>query len=81
MIQHAHSRGVDVYVWTVNDPIQMSVMISRGADGIITDEPARARRVMGLREELGPFAQLLVWIGGETGLLQVTDTVSSVDDA
>ncbi len=81
MIQHAHSRGVDVYVWTVNDPIQMSVMISRGADGIITDEPARARRVMGLREELGPFAQLLVWIGGETGLLQVTDTVSGVDDA
>ncbi|MBW1753307.1 MAG: hypothetical protein JRJ46_09425 [Deltaproteobacteria bacterium] len=40
MIKRAHKQGMKVYVWTINDPIQMSVMISRGVDGIITDEPA-----------------------------------------
>jgi len=81
MIRNAHKKGMDVYVWTVNDPIRMSVMMSRGVDGIITDEPARARSVVLAREELGPFGRLLVWIGGETGLLRVPTSDSIADDA
>jgi len=81
MIQRAHSRGMKVYVWTVNDPVRMSVMISRGADGLITDEPALAREVLEYRDELGPIARLLVWIAGETGFLRVHEEASIAEDA
>ena len=70
-----------VYVWTIDDPVQMSVMMSRGVDGIITDEPALARQVMELRKDLSPFGRLIVWIAGETGLLRGADMVSTEDDA
>jgi glycerophosphoryl diester phosphodiesterase len=81
MIKRAHKQGMKVYVWTINDPIQMSVMISRGVDGIITDEPALARQVMELRKHLSPFGCLVVWIAGETGLLHGVDRVSTEEDA
>ena len=44
-ISDAHARGLEVYVWTVNDAAGMVEMVGRGADGIITDEPAIAARV------------------------------------
>jgi glycerophosphoryl diester phosphodiesterase len=81
MIHHAHKQGMKVYVWTVNDPVQMSVMMSRGVDGIITDEPALARQVMELRKQLSPFGRLVVWIAGETGLLHGVDKYSTEEDA
>jgi glycerophosphoryl diester phosphodiesterase len=70
-----------VYVWTINDPVQMSVMMSRGIDGIITDEPALARQVMELRRQLSPFGRLVVWIAGEAGLLPGIDKFSTEEDA
>jgi len=81
MIHHTHKQGMKVYVWTVNDPVQMSVMMSRGVDGIITDEPALARQVMELRKQLSPFGCLVVWIAGETGLLHGVDKYSTEEDA
>lgn len=83
MIKRAHKRGLRVFVWTINDPVQMSVMISRGADGIITDEPALVRKVIELREELSPIGRLVVWIAGEAGLLrgEAVDEASSAEDA
>lgn len=81
MIRRAHQRGMKVYVWTVNDPIHMSVLISRGVDGIITDEPGLARRVLEVREGLSLFGRLVVWIAGETGLLRVDEQASTEDDA
>jgi len=81
MINHAHKQRMKVYVWTVNDPVQMSVMMSRGVDGIITDEPALARQVMELRKQLSPFGRLVVWIAGETGLLHGIDKYSTEKDA
>lgn len=81
MINRAHKQGMKVFVWTVNDPVQMSVMMSRGVDGIITDEPALARQVMALRTHLGPLGRLVVWIAGETGLLHGVDKYSSEEDA
>lgn len=80
-IRAAHSQGMQVYAWTVNDPIQMSVLLSRGADGLITDEPARAQRVLELREQLSPIGQFLVWVAGETGLLQSEGESSVESDA
>jgi len=70
-----------VYVWTVNHPIRMSVLISRDVDGIITDEPDPARRVLELREELSFFGRLVVWIAGETGFLHVDEHASAKEDA
>jgi len=56
-------------------------MMSRGIDGIITDEPALARQVMELRRELSPFGRLVVWIAGEAGLLPGIDKFSTEEDA
>jgi glycerophosphoryl diester phosphodiesterase len=81
LIRRAHGRGLQVFVWTVNDPVQMSVMLSRGVDGLITDEPDLVRRVMEYRDTLGPFGRVLVWLAGETGLLRHTDEPSDQEDA
>jgi len=81
MIRRAHGQGMEVYVWTVNDPVRMSVMMSRGVDGIITDEPRLARRVLEFRENLTPLGRLAVWIAGETGLLQTDEGASDKTDA
>jgi len=81
MINSAHKKGMKIYVWTVNDPVQMSVMMSRGVDGIITDEPAMVRQVLELREHLSPIGRLLIWIAGEIGLLRGVDEFSSAKDA
>jgi glycerophosphoryl diester phosphodiesterase len=81
MIRRAHNRGMRVFVWTVNDPVQMSVMLSRGIDGLITDQPALARQVMEYRDTFGPFGRLLIWAAGESGLLRGSDPSSDEDDA
>ena len=81
MIHSAHKKGMKIYVWTINDPVRMSVMMSRGVDGIITDEPALVKDVLQLREQLSPLGRLLVWIAGEIGLLRGVDGFSSAEDA
>ena len=37
LIEAAHLAGVDVHVWTVNDPARMKELVALGVDGIITD--------------------------------------------
>jgi glycerophosphoryl diester phosphodiesterase len=59
-IRHARAAGRDVYVWTVNDPLAMSRMISRGAAGLITDEPAMAREVLAHRVGLSTPQRLML---------------------
>ncbi len=81
MIRRSHRRGMRVFVWTINDPVQMSVMLSRGVDGLITDEPALARRVIEFRDSLGPLGRLLIWLAGETGLLRTSDKPSGPEGA
>ena len=41
-VRAVHRRGKRVFVWTVNDPLTMSIMMGRGVDSIITDQPAMA---------------------------------------
>lgn len=81
MIRRAHQRKMKVYVWTVDDPIQMTVMLSRGVDGIITDKVALARRVMDIRSSLTPLGRLIAWLAAEAGLLGSIDFSSAREEA
>ncbi|RLP99102.1 glycerophosphodiester phosphodiesterase family protein [Micromonospora sp. CV4] len=36
------AAGNEVYVWTVNDPADLELVLTAGVDGIITDRPAHA---------------------------------------
>ena len=60
LVRRAHARGQDVYVWTVNDPVQMVRMMSLGVDGIITDVPATARTVLNEAADMNPAERLLI---------------------
>jgi len=59
-IQHAHSRNRKVLVWTINDPISMSAMMSKGVDGIITDKPALALSVRKERAKLDVHERMMI---------------------
>ena len=59
-IRRAHEAGKQVFVWTINDPVSMSRMISLGVDGLITDEPEMARQVMDERAKLSSLERLLI---------------------
>jgi glycerophosphoryl diester phosphodiesterase len=45
-IAEAHALKLKVIPWTVNAPADIASMIERGADGVISDYPDRARKVM-----------------------------------
>ncbi|MGI9394840.1 MAG: glycerophosphodiester phosphodiesterase family protein, partial [Boseongicola sp.] len=62
LIRRAHARGKQIYVWTVDEPLTMSRMISMGVDGLITNKPALARRVMDARNDLTTYERLALWI-------------------
>ncbi len=49
-VKRAHDLGLEVIVWTVNDPDRMRALIDMGVDGVITDYPNRLRQVL---EKLG----------------------------
>jgi glycerophosphoryl diester phosphodiesterase len=59
-VHRAHARGKKVYVWTVNDPVQMFRMLNLGIDGLITDKPAVARWVIERRARMSAAERLLV---------------------
>lgn len=80
-IRRAHRQGMKVYVWTINDPVQMSVMMSRGVDGVITDNVTLARHVQQVRAKLTPLGRFIIWMAGESGLLNGMEHSSSKDDA
>lgn len=58
LIRRLHARDRQVHVWTVNTAEAMLAMIERGADNLITDDPALARRVIRERAALGDSERL-----------------------
>lgn len=68
LVRAARSAGKEVYVWTVNDPLSMSHMASLGVSGLITDEPALARRVLEERAALSAAERLVLALGSKLGL-------------
>jgi len=81
LVRSAHRRGKEVFVWTVNDPARMSAMISRGVDGLVTDEPAVARSVLARRAEMSAVERLVVDVGVRLGLVDAGETASGAPDA
>jgi len=59
-IQKTHKAGKKLYVWTADDPITIFKMLTYGADGIITNEPEMARKVMEERKNLNPIERLIL---------------------
>lgn len=49
-VRRAHRDGIGVHVWTVNRPDRMRALLDAGVDGLISDVPARALRIVRERE-------------------------------
>ena len=45
-VEGAHSRGMDVHAWTINERAEMRRLAEVGVDGLITDRPERALSVL-----------------------------------
>lgn len=46
MIARLHAAGVEVHLWTINDPVRMRELLALGVDGIVTDRADLALAVV-----------------------------------
>jgi glycerophosphoryl diester phosphodiesterase len=46
-IKIAHKKGRSVWVWTVNDELNIKDVLKYDVDGIITDYPKRVQKIIG----------------------------------
>ncbi|MBM3269275.1 MAG: glycerophosphodiester phosphodiesterase [Candidatus Sericytochromatia bacterium] len=46
IVAEAHALGMRVVPWTVNDPADIARLVDMGVDGVITDRPTAARKIL-----------------------------------
>jgi glycerophosphoryl diester phosphodiesterase len=52
-VRRAHRHGLQVHVWTINDPAEMHRLLELGVDGIVTDRADLLKQVLRDRGEWG----------------------------
>jgi glycerophosphoryl diester phosphodiesterase len=74
-IEHAHEKGLDVHVWTVNEPEDMVQYINLGVDNIITDKPELLNQVMAELESMSAPERALIQLSQLLGFSLPTESV------
>ncbi len=49
VIRRAHANGLEVHVWTIDDPAEMELLLDRGVDGLMTDRTDILKSVLTVR--------------------------------
>jgi glycerophosphoryl diester phosphodiesterase len=67
LVNRVHAMGKEIYVWTIDDPATMSMMMNRGVDGILTNRPEVTREVIQQRAQMNSSERLLTEIAALLG--------------
>jgi len=46
LVRQAHSLGLQVHVWTIDEPAEIEHLLDMGVDGIMTDSPETLKAVL-----------------------------------
>ena len=57
LVEAAHSRGLEVHVWTVDEAAEMDRLLDLGVDGLMTDRPTVLAEVLARRSGGNPGGQ------------------------
>ena len=60
LIKEIQEKNIPIYSWTVNEPIRMVELIEAGIDGIITNDPPLAHKVVNKAKSLSSDQRILL---------------------